>query len=325
MNLEIAEILENFSKVKVLVVGDLMLDRYWWGSVERISPEAPVPIVNLQSESLVVGGAGNVAANIKGLGAEAFLVGIIGNDADGQKLSETLKASKIDNKHLVTINNRPTTVKTRIIAHQQQVSRIDKETKLNLTIKEEEQVLDKIESLLNQIDIVIVSDYAKGLLSENILMRLITTARNNRIKVFVDPKGNNYTKYKNATLLTPNRKEAFEAIQSGSSEQDVKLVGEQLSRTLQLDSLLITEGEDGMTIFEEGNKTAHLEALARHVYDVTGAGDTVIATLAVAVAAGANLKTAAQIANIAAGFVVGEVGTTAITFAKLNQAIIEAK
>lgn len=318
MSLEIGEILQKFSEVKVLVIGDVMLDRYWWGSMTRISPEAPVPIVNLERESFVVGGAANVAANIKGLGATPFLVGTIGEDANGKVLSEALEIEGISAKSLVRISKRPTTVKTRIISQHQQISRIDQESTDNLSAKDEELVWQKCSDLINKVDVVIISDYLKGLLSETLLSRLITTAKSSGKKVLVDPKGKDYQKYKNATLLTPNRKEAFEA----SNESQIKKAGSRLISKLSLEALLITQGEDGMTIFENENSLFHLEALARHVYDVTGAGDTVIATLATAIAAGGDLKTSANIANIAAGCVVEEVGTTTIDLERLKKEII---
>jgi rfaE bifunctional protein kinase chain/domain len=313
MSLAIRQILQNFPKIKVLVVGDVMLDRYWWGSMTRISPEAPVPIVNLERESYLAGGAANVAANIKGLGAVPYLVGIIGDDIEGKILADSLEAQGISAKNLVKISPRPTTVKTRIVAHHQQISRIDREEINNLSVSEEEVVWQKCLELVDGVDIIIISDYLKGLLSENLLSRLITTADLSDKRILIDPKGKNYGKYKNATLLTPNRKEAFEA--SGKSE--IKQAGQWLIDKLSLESLLITEGEDGMTIFEEKKKPLRLAAMARHVYDVTGAGDTVIATLAVALAAGMELPEAARIANSAAGCVVEEVGTTCINLERL--------
>ena len=315
MKLEIKEILQNFSKVKVLIVGDVMLDRYWWGSMSRISPEAPVPIVNLEKENFVVGGAANVAANIKGLGATPYLVGIIGDDTNGEVLSKTLESVKISPKSLIKVKNRPTTVKTRIIAHQQQISRIDLESTDNLSDENEELVWQKCLDLINKVDVVILSDYLKGLLSENLLLRLITTANLSDKKILIDPKGKSYQKYKNATLLTPNRKEAFEA--SGKSQ--IEKAGEWFLSKLALESILITEGEDGMTIFEKKKTPLKLAAVARHVYDVTGAGDTVIATLATALAAGGDFKISANIANVAAGCVVEEVGTTIINFERLSK------
>lgn len=318
MNLEIENILAKFSKVKVLVIGDVMLDRYWWGSMTRISPEAPVPIVNLERETFVVGGAANVAANIKGLGAIPYLVGIIGEDQNGDVLKETLESVNIKANSLVNIPKRPTTVKTRIIAHQQQIGRIDQESTQTLLPDEEEIVWQKCLDLINEVDIVVVSDYLKGLLSETFLVRLIRTSNLSGKKILIDPKGKDYQKYKNATLLTPNRKEAFKA----SKKSDVKAAGEILISDLALEFLLITEGEEGMTIFEKNIQPYKLNAMARHVYDVTGAGDTVIASLAVALAAGCDLRKAAEIANIAAGCVVEEVGTTSINFERLSREFI---
>lgn len=315
MGLEIRDILKNFPKVKVLIVGDVMLDRYWWGTMTRISPEAPVPIVNLDKESFVAGGAANVAANIKGLGATPYLIGIVGDDLNGEVLSKCLEQSEISSKYLVKIKDRPTTVKTRIIAHQQQISRIDQESVANLSTEEEEFVLQKCLELIYKVDIIVISDYLKGLLSESFLLRLITTANLSDKMTLVDPKGKNYLKYKNATLLTPNKRESFEA----SNKNDVLKAGEYLLTKLSLESLLITQGEDGMTIFEKKKKPIHLNAMARHVYDVTGAGDTVIAALAVSLASGCSLSDATLIANKAAGCVVEEVGTTSISIERLME------
>ena len=312
MDLELKGLIEKFNQVKVLVIGDVMLDRYWWGSVNRISPEAPVPVVNLEKTSNAVGGAANVAANIKGLGAVPFLVGVIGNDDGGDIFKDSLEHLGISAKYLLTVDNRPTTIKTRIIAQQQQIARIDQETGNNLTADDEAKLLDGLLKLLSEIDIVVVSDYSKGLLSDNLLSLLITNTKKLNKKILIDPKGKDYNKYKNATLLTPNRKEAAEA----SHKISVAEAGQDLMNKLSLESLIITQGEDGMTIFEKETET-HLPALARHVYDVTGAGDTVIAALAAALGSGEDLLTAARIANIAAGFVVEELGTTVITTDKL--------
>lgn len=312
-------IINNFSKVKVLVVGDIMLDQYWWGIVERISPEAPVPVVKLQKASLVVGGAANVAANITGLGAEAFLVGAIGDDKEANLFKPLLETLRINSEYLVKIKNRLTTIKTRVVAHNQHVVRIDQENTDGLGLEQEKKIWKKIESVFEAIDIIIVSDYAKGVITENLIMRLIKKASENKKLLLVDPKGKDYSKYKNAALLTPNRLEAAQACNLLPDGQTVvEQAGKLLLENLDLQAVLITQGENGMTLFQENEKPFQLKALARKVYDVTGAGDTVIAALAVSLGGGANLKEASEIANISAGIVVEEIGTTAITAKKLN-------
>ncbi|MDQ3799097.1 MAG: D-glycero-beta-D-manno-heptose-7-phosphate kinase [Acidobacteriota bacterium] len=309
--------------MKILIIGDVMLDRYWWGSVSRISPEAPVPVVQLEKTSLAPGGAANVAVNIASLGAAPRLVGVIGDDDEGKCLSRALGKSNISSDLLLTQKERPTTVKTRIVAHNQHVVRIDNEKTNFLTAEEEEKLWFSIESELDEADLILISDYAKGLLSKNLLTRLITKARGNGKHVLVDPKGKDYTKYSGATLLTPNRREAIEAchFEEHQVADDITLAGEALISGLNLEALLITQGENGMTLFQRGTKPIHFQTKARTVYDVTGAGDTVIATLAVALAAGANLLQAAELSNISAGLVVEEVGTTTINQEKLLEAL----
>lgn len=314
--------LERFSKVKVLVVGDLMLDRYWWGTVSRISPEAPVPIVRLKNSTFAAGGAANVAANVAGLGAEAFLVGLVGTDEEAKQFSEVLLQANVSADYLIFSENRPTTVKTRIIAHSQQVLRIDQEENNELSEQESVNYLQIISELINKTDIIILSDYAKGFLTEIILSSLITLAKEKDKPVLVDPKGKNYRKYAGATLLTPNKKEAAEACNIDEDQKElVETAGNKLISELNLSSLLITQGEDGMTLLQVGQEPVNLTASARKIFDVTGAGDTVIATLGVALGAGNSLEKSAEIANIAAGLVVEQVGTTAIKFTELEKAL----
>jgi rfaE bifunctional protein kinase chain/domain len=315
------KISENFSETSILVIGDVMLDRYWWGSVNRISPEAPVPVVQLESESLVVGGAANVAANIKGLGAEVFLVGLIGEDEEGILLSNELKSKKIGCEFLVKTPSIRTTVKTRLIAHSQQVVRIDQESKKILTSAEEAALWKNIEKLLDKTQIIVVSDYGKGVISENVVMRLITSAAERELFVLVDPKGKYYDKYKGATLLTPNRFETAEVCQLEDTEQEtIENAGHKMLSNLSLEGLLITQGEAGMTLFEKDKQVFHIPVAARKVYDVTGAGDTVIACMAAAIGSGKSFREAANFANQAAGLVVEQVGTTAITLEMLEEA-----
>jgi len=318
--------IDKFKNTKVLVVGDVMLDRYWWGSVSRISPEAPVPIVRLKNSTLAAGGAANVAANIAGLGATPILVGMIGRDADGSALREQLVATGVSADHLVEVSDRPTTVKTRIIAHNQQVTRVDQELDHELSRDDVGRIGNHLRELLGECDAVIISDYAKGLLTTELLTDFISAARHTGRMVLVDPKGKDYSKYSGASLLTPNRKEAADACKLEENGHDlIECAGRQLLSDLDIDAVLITQGEEGMTLFQRDREPAHFHALAREVYDVTGAGDTVIATMATAAGSGADLRSAAMLANIAAGVVVEQVGTTSITAESLQQAIREHK
>lgn len=305
--------LEAFKGVEVLVVGDVMLDRYWWGDVNRISPEAPVPVVRMRSTSLAAGGAANVAANIAGLGGIPYLIGIVGDDAEGNLLPDILRTAEVSGDHLVRLSDRPTTVKTRLVAHGQHVARVDQESDDELTTAHVETVNRAVSEIIEKCRVVVISDYAKGFLTDAVLSHVITTARDLGRPVLVDPKGKNYQKYAGATLLTPNKREALDACGfDDGPEELVDAAGKTLMQKLSLDSILITQGEKGMTLFESGKSPYHLHSRARKVYDVTGAGDTVIATIAVALAGGMSLPDAAHVANIAAGLVVETVGTSSI-------------
>jgi rfaE bifunctional protein kinase chain/domain len=312
------DLIARFSDVKIMVVGDVMLDRYWRGSVNRISPEAPVPVVRLEETSLSAGGAANVAANIAGLGAKAYLVGVVGDDYEGKALAQILQNQGIGADFLVTAAEKPTIVKTRVVAQSQHVVRIDQEEIASPNKEHEENIWSLIEKIFDEIDLVLISDYAKGLLTKNLLKRLITSGRERNKKILVDPKGKDFSKYRSATILTPNRREAMEAAgHRAVNEDELDEIGIELMEMHDFDSLLITKGEHGMSLFQRGAEPFHLNSLARKVYDVTGAGDTVISTLAVALGAGADLPSAAKISNIAAGLVVEEIGTTVITREKL--------
>lgn len=296
-----------------------MLDRYWWGTVNRISPEAPVPVVNLENSNSVAGGAANVAANVAGLGATPILFGVVGQDAESDLMAAALNDKNINSDFLIKLPNRCTTVKTRIVAHSQQIVRIDQELKKNLSVSEEDILWKKLSESFENCQIIIVSDYGKGVVTENILMRLITKAKREDKKVIVDPKGKNYQKYCGSMMLTPNRYEAAEVIQMENFDQStIEKAGRQMIEKFDLSAMLITQGEAGMTLFEKEGTVRHLPVTARNVYDVTGAGDTVIACLATAVGAGANLFEAAEFANIAAGLVVEKMGTTAVTLEMLE-------
>ncbi len=319
-------ILESFPKVRVLVVGDIMLDRYWWGDVNRISPEAPVPIVRMRGSSTAPGGAANVAANIAGLKATPILIGAVGGDREAGELKAAIEIMKIDSSHLITLEHRPTIVKTRIIAHGQQVVRVDQEEFIDLTPGEEATVIFAIESCISNVDAIIVSDYGKGLLSEKTLRTLIEKGNEKSIPVLIDPKGKKYTKYAGATLLTPNRREAAEACSLNEDATDVvQKAGQLLINDMGARNALITQSELGMTFFSSECGPRHIPAAAQQTYDVTGAGDTVIATVGVAHAAGIPLFEASRLANLAAGEVVQEVGTTAITIERLHSVLNEQK
>lgn len=298
----------------ILVIGDIMLDRYWWGSVTRISPEAPVPVVRLDKTSVTLGGAANVAANIVGLGMRAEIISVIGTDSEGRELRTILANGGISDAGLVGLSGRPTTVKTRVVAHGQHVTRVDHEAAADLDAGEESAVLDRISDRLPGAKVVVVSDYAKGLLTEKILNVVIGSSRSANIPVLVDPKGRRYSKYSGATILTPNKREAAEACSMDESESGVvEHAGNVLLHDLGLDALLITRGEEGMSLFEQERKPRHMPTQAREIYDVTGAGDTVLAAMAVGLALGKSFADAAAVANAAAGLAVEQVGTTIVT------------
>lgn len=308
--------LPQFSEGRTLVVGDLMLDRYWSGGAERVSPEAPVPVVQISEIEERPGGAGNVALNIASLGGAVTLLGVVGADQEGESLQNILI------KHGVQCDFQReegvrTSTKLRVLSRHQQLIRLDFENRFDrLSL---EAMLEHYKSQLGQHDVVILSDYGKGTLSD--VQTMIQLARAAGKKVLIDPKGSDFSKYQGATLMTPNFSE-FEAVVGpcGGSE-DVVEKGEQLRQQLEMDALLVTRGEDGMTLLCDGDGPFHHPTHAREVYDVTGAGDTVIATLAAGLAAGATRQDAVTAANLAAGIVVGKLGTATTTVAELHHAI----
>ncbi len=313
-------LIEKLAKARILVIGDIMLDRYWWGDVTRISPEAPVPVVHLKKTTDLLGGAANVAANVAGLGSTVSMIGVCGNDADGEVVRALTEANGITNLHIVTTTDRPTTVKTRVMAHGQQIARIDNETARPIDDECLSKIMDKAVSEIENSDAVILSDYAKGVLTNELLAQLISSCLDRNKPVLIDPKGRCYKKYAGATVLTPNRKEAFEASGLISSvTETIDEVGAKLLQNIDVTAVLITQGDEGMSLFQRGMNKLHIPTAARDVYDVTGAGDTVIATLAAAIGAGSDLGPAAELANLAAGIVVEQVGTTKITAGELSE------
>lgn len=296
-----------------LVIGDLMLDRYLIGEVERISPEAPVPVVLLKQQNERAGGAANVAANLAGLGIKTEMAGVIGNDAEGSTLKQMLSALHIGTNAIVQSALRPTVTKTRILGGHQQMMRLDQESQSAFNQEETEALLHRIEeALTSHPAIVILSDYAKGVLSEQVCRTVIVQARMLGIPVLVDPKGWDYTKYRGATALTPNKKETAEACGVNASDQVALMQGAtKLRDQLGLEFLAVTRGEEGISLLE-GDVTHHIPATAKQVFDVSGAGDTVIATLAAGLMHGLNHQQAFTLANLAAGIVVGKVGTVPV-------------
>jgi rfaE bifunctional protein kinase chain/domain len=309
-----ARLLRAMRGRRVLVVGDLMLDEFIWGKVARISPEAPVPVVEVTGQSFHLGGAGNVAANLRALQGEVVLLGVIGADAAGERVKEALRLAGVVPALAVADGLRPTTVKTRIVAHNQQVVRADREVADDIRDGLEDALLLSVREHLGSCRAVIVSDYQKGVVTSRVMKLVVAQARRHRIPVLVDPKVPHLARYRGASVVTPNQLEAEQATgQRIRSEADLRLVGERLLKRLGCEAALVTRGEHGMSLFERGRKPAHIKTAVRQVFDVTGAGDTVIASLALAASAGAGLREAAELANRAAGIVVGKVGTATAT------------
>lgn len=318
-------ILHKFNQAKVLVVGDLILDEYIKGSVERISPEAPVPVVWAKERSFVPGGAANVAYNITALDGKVTLLGIIGKDKNAQILRAELKKKKINTTGIIVEQQRPTTVKTRIIAGHQQVVRIDWEHTDSLPVKTSEKINRFLEKNIGKFDAVIIEDYGKGVISQQVLRETISVARAHKKIVNVDPKEDHFQYYRGASCITPNRKEFENAVRNLkiadtthsfnlsqyhlTTDKELDRAAQYILDYLRLDSILVTLGEHGMRLVEKKGGVTHIPTVAQEVFDVSGAGDTVIAAFTMALCCGATKLQAAHIANIAAGIVVGKIGT----------------
>ena len=309
-------IIPDCSNAKVLVVGDVMLDRYWFGDVSRISPEAPVPVVHIQRTEERPGGAANVARNIASMGGKATLLSVVGDDEAGRSL-----AALLAKEHVTTLFHKdaqlPTTVKLRVIGRQQQLLRIDFETPPSREVLEDK--LDDFESLVDGVDVVILSDYGKGGLTH--VSKMINVAKAHGKRILVDPKGDDFARYRGATLLTPNRGEFRQVVGRWKDEDDLARRAELLRLELELEALLVTRSEEGMSLFSSAG-AMHEPTQAQEVYDVSGAGDTVIATLGLMMAAGTNMQDAVRIANRAAGVVVGKLGTATVSREELISSLI---
>ena len=315
--------IQRFPQAGVLVVGDLILDHYIWGKVSRISPEAPVPVVHVESESLKLGGAANVYNNILALGGKADLCGVIGSDEGGRRLLQQLGTRRGGRGGVIIDADRPTTRKTRVIAHNQQMVRFDVERRTEIKAGLRRRIVRYVESRLREVSCVVVSDYAKGVVTAPLMMELVRLTTLRGIPLVVDPKVEHFSYYKGVTVVTPNHLEAMQAagVHGDDDDQSISQAGETIRQRLGCHSVLVTRGEKGMSLFEADGTSFHIPTMARQVYDVTGAGDTVIATLALSLATGASMRDGAALANHAAGIVVGMVGTATVSGPQLTEAV----
>jgi D-beta-D-heptose 7-phosphate kinase/D-beta-D-heptose 1-phosphate adenosyltransferase len=322
--IDVDKLVQRFKKTTVLVVGDIMIDEFIWGTVTRISPEAPVPVVAVARENLLLGGAANVVHNVHSLGGRVLLAGLIGDDRMGEKIKKLLAEQKIDSEGLVVQAGRPTTVKTRVIAHSQQVVRFDRESREPISAQSQEMLLRYLDKSWGQVDGIIVSDYGKGLITPALMEFIMQRKKKEAKLVAVDPKMNNFNLYSGATVVTPNRQEAEAAAgKEIRDEGSLMEVGRILLERFASQAILITRGEEGMVLFEREGDVINVPTVAKEVYDVTGAGDTVISALTLALASGNAFPEAAVVANYAAGIVVGKVGTATVTPEELKKAISE--
>lgn len=311
--------LENEKRPKILVVGDLILDEYIWGSVNRISPEAPVPILESKSENLTLGGAANVANNLVALGCEVYLVGSIGQDEKGDRLIKLVEERGIRSDGIYRFAHRPTTSKIRIIAHSQQILRIDKEDNRPVTDETEKKIIAYINETLPAMDGVICSDYQKGILTPKVLKTIMHRAQNSKKQVIVDPKSVDFSEYQGATVITPNQKELERAVPIKiNTKDDLERGAEYLLNLTKAQALLVTRGKDGMILYKNKGEPMEIPTRAKEVYDVTGAGDTATSVFGMAVFSGFDFHEAAVLANMAAGIVVGKLGTAVVTLNEIN-------
>jgi len=310
----LVELLNGFHGARILVLGDVMLDRFVYGAVERISPEAPVPVLSVERSSDMPGGAANVARNIAAMGARATLIGVVGDDTWAQDLLTQLTSMPDIDSHFVTDSSRPTSVKTRYVADGQQIMRADRESRAALGTGVERQLLDEFSSVLDDAQVIVLSDYAKGVLSDAVTRSVIETARRANKTIIVDPKAKDFGKYRGASLLTPNRLELQAACGHDCTAPEQVIAGaRRLLDQGVCDTLVVTRGKDGMSVIGGGNLAVHLPTLARAVFDVSGAGDTVVATIALGLAAHGQIVEASALANLAAGIVVGKRGTATVS------------
>jgi rfaE bifunctional protein kinase chain/domain len=321
------DLLARFRDCPVLVVGDLMLDEFVWGSVTRISPEAPVPVVQVQKRTDSAGGAANTAANVRTLGGRVAVAGVLGDDGGGRRTRQILESQGVDTAAVVADSSRPTTTKTRVVAHSQQMVRIDDEKPGAISAAVEDRLFAAIAEQLKAVRGCVVSDYGKGVVTPGLVGRVTAAANDLGVPVVIDPKGTDYAKYRGATLIKPNQLEAGQVLnRTLQTGEDVDRAGTDLLQLLGPKSaVLVTRGPAGMSLFEHGREVVHVPAQAREVYDVTGAGDTVAGTLALTLAVGGKLDEACRLASLAAAVVVGKVGTATCSVEELRAAVQVAR
>lgn len=318
---QLEKFLTGVTQVRALVVGDLMLDEYIWGAVDRISPEAPVQIVEVKRKELRLGGAGNVINNLLTLNCQVDVISVVGDDDDGQFLLRRLKDRGVQEHGVFSQPGRVTSRKTRVFASNQQIVRIDQETRTDIATASEERIVSHVKSTVAELDVIYLSDYQKGVLTDRLLRKIIAIGREADVPVLVDPKGDDYQKYHGATLLTPNRKEAQQATgMTITDDASLLAAGRKLLDDLELESLVLTRSEEGMTILSAEGEI-HLPTVAREVYDVSGAGDTVLSLFGLGLAQQLPLETTARLANLGAGIVVGKVGTSTVSAQEMLAAL----
>jgi rfaE bifunctional protein kinase chain/domain len=314
--------IDRFPGATVLVIGDIIMDEYIWGDVSRISPEAPVPVVDVKQDTKMLGGAANVINNIASLGGRAILCGVVGDDRTGKDLMEKISALGLSAEGILVEPDRPTTIKTRIVAHSQQVVRFDREVRKQIGDENINGLLYFVKKLKDQIDAVVVSDYGKGVISAPLMKGLRKILAGSNAILAVDPKPSHFEYYQGIDVITPNHHEAGAFCRMTIVDDDSLIqAGKQMLSELKCRSVLITQGKDGMTLFETNGEISHIPTMARKVFDVTGAGDTVISTFSLGLASGMDFKSAAVLSNLAAGVVVGEVGTSAVKAEELKHVI----
>ena len=322
--MDLTSFVDHFERAKILIVGDIILDQYIWGGVNGISPEAPIPVVEVIRESVSLGGASNVANNVHALGAQVMLCGVVGEESYGEMLLHHLNEKQISTKGVVLDPNRPTTRKTRIVAHKQQVVRVDRENAGPIGKGIMEKLKDRILDVLPQVDAVVLEDYGKGVIQEQLLQEILPVAKKAGKIVTVDPKDSFFEQYRGITAMTPNRVEAEKVAEIQISDtQSLHEAGNRLRERLQCEAVLITLGEQGMCLVEKGKPPFDIPARAREVFDVSGAGDTVIAVFTMALIAGASFQQAAMLSNIAGSLVVEKLGTATVSREEMKKRLRE--